>query len=285
MAPLPVLIVGAGGRGRGVYAPLIRDVLSDRLRVVGVVARTEASAKAAAEEIGVPWAVEGDLEDAAFLWEAAGAIICPSSDGNARMARRVAAQGLPFLLETPPAMSVSKAEDLASFVAAQNIAVEVAEQNPRAAEAGFAREVVRSGVLGPVRLVACDLAGYRYHATAVGRALLGMPRGRRAVALRAVFPGLPPHASTVVAGTVEAEGGRLLQVRDGEGLYLPDGPWNSGGWSIYGSKGSLSRGCLRISGETHDVVHEIGEIGGVRFTRAVRAADLRWAADHDCRCH
>jgi len=244
---LPILIVGAGCRA-GIYASLLREQFSDRLRLVGVVSRSRDRAAALAEAEGVPWALEGDLEDAAHAWEAAGAVVCPSSEANARMARRVAAQGRPFLLETPPALEVPEAEALLAFVSAQGLAVEVAEQNPRGAEASHALDVVRSGRIGEVRMVACDLASYRYHATAVGRALLGKPRGRRAVALRARFPDLPEHAATITAGTIEAEGGRILQVRDGEGLYLEEGPWRSGGWSIYGSEGSLIGGRLTIGG-------------------------------------
>jgi len=244
---LSILIVGAGGRG-DLYASIVRERFADRLRVVGVVSRSAGRAAALAREIGVPWALEADLESIATDRGAGGAIVCPSSDANGRMARRVAARGLPFLLETPPALEPAEAESLLGFVEAAGVAVEVAEQNPRGAEATYALSVVRSGRLGDVRLVACDLASHRYHAIAVGRALLGRPRGRRAAALRTVFRDLPPPAATVTAGTIEAEGGRILQLRDGEGLYLPGGPWRSGGWSMYGSKGSLSGGVLRVGG-------------------------------------
>ena len=277
MPPLPVLIVGAGNRA-DLYARLLAECFAAELVLVGFVSRGEARARDAAQRFDVPWATAGDLEDAAFRWGAAGAVICPSSDANATMARRVAAQGLPFLLETPPSLDVAEAESLRDFVAAQGVAVEVAEQNPRGPEAGFAREAVGSGKLGDVRLAACDLAGYRYHATAVGRALLGRPRGRRASALRTVVPGLPPHAASIVAGTIEAEGGRMLQLRESEGIYLPNSPWRSGGWSVYGSRGSLVRDELCIGGTVERVRYESAQVGSVSFTASVACGEVIWTA-------
>jgi predicted dehydrogenase len=275
---LPVLIVGAGARAT-LYSELIRHVLADRLRLVGVVGRSELRARALAEACDVPFALEGDLEDAAFTWSAAGAIVCPSSDANARMARRVAAQGLPLLLETPPSLAVAEAEDLLRFISAQGVAAEVAEQNTRAPEAAFLQTLIRAGLFGDVRLVACDLASYRYHATGVGRALLGKPRGRRAVGLRTRFPDLPEHAATVTVGTIEADGA-LLQVRDGEGLYLPDGPWRSGGWSVYGSRGSWVHGQLRIDGADVPIEHTTAMVNGVDFTGRLGAHGVVWEAAH-----
>ena len=67
-------------------------------------------------------------------------------------------------------------------------------------------------------------------------------------------------------------------MRDGEGLYLANGPWTSGGWSIYGSRGSIVRNHLRIDGVDEEIRYDRAEVDGVGFTRRVEAHGIEWTA-------
>lgn len=237
--PLPVVLVGAGNRGRAVYGPLLQGALARLFRIAGVVSRTEASARRLGEALGVPWSLH--LEEAVARWRPEGAVVCVSSPENASVALRVLALGLPALLETPLALSVPEAARVLTAVRRSGLPVEVAEQNPRAPVPALLLRAVEEGFLGEVRLVASDLGNYRYHAAAVARSLLG--RAHRGIEARAVRVLSRPDRA-LVAGAVTAEGGRAFQYRDGEAAWDPRGPWVRGRFSAYGD-----RGCLVEDGE------------------------------------
>ena len=242
MSRLPVLLVGAGTRASTVYAPLLTEHLADRIALVGVVGRGEQRARALGERLGVPWSTS--LEAAAG-WGAQGAVVAVSSPENAAVAHQVLDRGLAALLETPLALDVSDAEALAARIAEDGAIVEVAEQNPRFPDLAGVIAAVRGGAIGDVRLVASDGAGYRYHAAAVARALLGKGRGRVATGQRAVFPEVDVGRGVVeevLVGTVRCDGG-LFQFRDAEAAWA-GGPWSRGTWRALGTTGEWANGRL-----------------------------------------
>lgn len=265
--PLPVAIVGAGHRSRTVYAPLLTGPLTDRFSLVGVVGRTDFRAPALAREHGVPWSL--DLEDAVG-WGARGLILCVNAHLNGEVALRAAELGLPLLLETPVGWDLPQARAVRDATA--HLPVEVAEQNPRFPEVQLWRAIVAAGELGRVQAVCSDAAGYRYHAAAVARALLGRPAARHATGARTIFAddfGRGCGPEPLVTGAVTTEGGALYQVRDGEPLHL--GAWQRGGWWIAGDRGSLRADALHRRG---------GDSEPVRVER-VSGVATRWACgDH-----
>ena len=231
MSPLPVALVGAGHRAATVYAPLLLGPLSDRFRLVGIVARSDYRVPGLAQGLDLPWGL--DLSDAAD-WGARGLILCASAHANGPLGLQAASLGLPLLLETPLALELPDAIRLAE--ALEGALVEVAEQNPRFGDTLLWRRIVQEGWLGRVQAVASDAAGYRYHAASVARAILGRPHARHAVGLRTVFD--EDHGpEALYAGTLSTEGGAIYQVRDGEALHR--GAWQRGGWWLAGTGGSL----------------------------------------------
>ncbi|HCP45606.1 MAG TPA: hypothetical protein DIU15_06175 [Deltaproteobacteria bacterium] len=238
--PLPVVLVGAGTRARQIYGPLLTGPMATQLKLVAIASRSEDRARSLAEELGVPWSLS--LEEAATDYGARGAIACVSSPDNHTVAHRILDLELPALLETPLALELGDARQLAQRIAQSDVPVEVAEQNPRFPREAFWRRIIEEGFLGEPRLLTSNRAGYRYHATAVARGLLGRPRGQRAVGMRAVFPldlGRGQQVSTVHAGTITTDSNAVFQLTDGEGLHVPASPWLRGGWSVLCDGGSL----------------------------------------------
>ncbi len=270
---LPVVLVGAGQRAASVFGPILKGPLSSRLQLCALVSRGQERAQALAEELSVPCAAS--LEDAIQRHGARGAVVCVSSPENHEIAHQVLDLELPALLETPLALDLDSARELALRVRASDVPVEVAEQNPRFPRQAFWRRVIEEGFIGTPRLVSSDRAGYRYHATAVARSLLGRPPGLQASGRRAVFPidiGRGEQHAAVYTGTISAEHGGIFQVTDGEGLYLADGPWSQGAWSVLGDSGSISGDNTIRSwreGELRSlpIEHCVSTINGVEVTQ------------------
>ena len=246
MSPLPVVLIGAGRRAVTVYGPLIQRWVP-QLQLVGVIGRGEERARAAGDLLGLRWDTE---VEAAPRWGARAAIVAVSSPENATVAHRVLDLSLPALLETPLALNREDAARLAARIDRDDAIVEVAEQNPRFPDVAAVIAAVQSGAIGDVRLVASDGAGYRYHAAAVARALLGRPRGRLAVGQRVVFPEVDVGRGVVeevLVGSVRCDGG-LFQFRDAEAAWS-GGPWSRGTWRALGSAGEWADGRLRGAGK------------------------------------
>jgi len=234
------VLVGAGQRSASVYGPILKGPLSDQLQLCALVARGQERGQALAEQLDVPLA--SDLEQARAKYGARGAVVCVSSPENHKLAHEALDLELPSLIETPLALELQDARALARRIGASDVPVEVAEQNPRFPRQALWRRIIEEGFLGTPRLVVCDRAGYRYHATAVARSLLGRPRAVQATGRRALFPidiGRGEPQAEVFAGTIAADGGGVFQFSDGEGLYLADGPWSQGSWSVLADGGSL----------------------------------------------
>jgi len=240
VAPLPIVLVGAGWRTREFYSPLLCEALADRLKVVGVVSRSEERARSLADELGVPWSL--DLSDS-VVWGARGAVVAVSPDQNHTVASGLVHLGVPALLETPLALSLDDARDLLQVIEGSGLPFEIAEQNPRHLGPRMWKEVIDRGLLGEVRLVGSGGAGYRYHATAVARSLFGRRRGLTAIGMREftnIDLGRGVDREPLYVGAVAVAGGGLFQIRAAEPFYSQDSGWSPQGWSILGDLGGLS---------------------------------------------
>ncbi|MEE2830690.1 MAG: Gfo/Idh/MocA family oxidoreductase [Myxococcota bacterium] len=249
-SPLPLVLVGAGYRAGTMYAPLLCDALSDRVRLVGVVSRSEGRARALAEELSVPWAL--DL-DALKGWGAEGAVVAVSPDQNHEVARGLVDLGVPALLETPLSLKLTDAHDLLTVIEGSGLPFEIAEQNPRHLAARLWARIVEDGLLGELRCVSSDGAGYRYHATALARRLLGQRTALSAVGMRSITGidldrGIPREP--VCVGSIQVGGGAIFQLRSSEAFFVETAGWQQGDWVLLGDKGSLtSSGGVHCQGE------------------------------------
>ncbi len=245
VARLPVVIVGTGTRATALYGPLLSGPLSDRIELRGVIGRSDGPTRALAAALGVPGST--DLAAAAG-WGARGAIVCVSSPENGAVGRAVIDAGLPALLETPLALDPATAADLRDAALRSGLPVAVAEQNPRHLGSRLIIESCRRGVIGEPRVVVTDGAGYRYHALAVARAVLGRPRGRVATGQRVlcddVDVGRGAGPEEILVGTVRAEGGSLVQFRDAEAAWVRCGPWSRGTGRVLGTRGEFVGGSV-----------------------------------------
>jgi hypothetical protein len=204
-------------------------------------------------------------------------ILCVSSPENHLLAHQALDLSLPCLLETPLALQLNDAATLATRVAQTDIPIEVAEQNPRFPQQTFWRRVIEEGFIGTPRLICCDRAGYRYHASAVARSLLGRPQGIQASGRRVLFPidlGRGQNEASIYCGTISSEGGGVFQVSDGEGLHIDAGPWNQGCWTVLADGGSLGNDTEVISWQAGEqrripVQRCTRLIGGVHVTEKI----------------
>ena len=227
------------------YGPLLRGPLKDRIRLVGVVGRGKERAAATGSALDVPWTQ--DLEELQ-TWGARATIVCVSSPENGSVGHAVLQHGLPTLLETPLALDPAQALLLRDVALSSGLPIAVAEQNPRHLGSRLIIESCKRGVIGEPKVVVTDGAGYRYHAVAVARAVLGKTRGRIATGQRVVCPevdvgrGVGPEE--ILIGTVRAEGGGLLQFRDAEAAWVDQGPWSRGTGRVLGTRGEFVGGSV-----------------------------------------
>lgn len=275
MTSLPVVLIGTGSRAR-LHSRVLTAAFRDAIHLVGVVGRSREAAARVGDELGLPWSL---TVDDAVDWGARGAVVAVTCHENARAATDALSLGIPLLLETPLAMTVSEGRELITAIDRAGVPVELAEQNPRAPEARFWSRIVGEGFVGSARLVASDGAGYRYHATAVARAILGRPGGVRASGMRVLTEvdlGRGVDREPLIAGTILTAGGAVVQLREGEGHHLgAEAPWLGGGWHILGDGGSIaSGGRVRRwspSGATDLAVERVGRIiDGVNVTQSLR---------------
>ena len=275
MTPLPVVLIGAGSRAR-LHSRVLTQAFADEVELVGVIGRGEARAAALAAELEVPWSI---TVDHVTSWGARGAVVAVSCHENHHVARQLLSLDLPLLLETPLAMQADDGQGLLDALDGAGVPVELAEQNPRFPEVRFWTRLVEEGFIGEVRMIASDGAGYRYHATAVARVLLGRPEAVRASGMRAltgVDLGRGIEREPLTAGTILTVGGAVVQLREGEGHHLgPEAPWLGGRWHILGDGGSIASGApvrrWSIAGARDVPVERVGRmIDGVDVTQSIR---------------
>ncbi len=113
--PLRVAIIGTARRADYLYGPLVQ-ALPGEVTLVSVWGRSESSAKALGESLGVPWYT--DLERLVRETAPVIGIVSVAYNANGEVGRMAVEAGLHVLLETPIAHRLSEAD--AIIAAAKN---------------------------------------------------------------------------------------------------------------------------------------------------------------------
>ena len=238
-APLPIVIIGAGQRVAQFYLPLLLGPLAERFQVLGLISRGESRVADLARTHELRWSLS--LEDAR-IWGARGAVVAVSPDQNHQLAAQLLDLQLPGLLETPLALSLPDSAGIESLLSSSGLPFQIAEQNTRHLPALLWRELVTRGVIGELRAVTSDGAGYRYHATAVARRLFGSRAGKVATGQR-VFTkidlGRGVSQEPLYSGTIRVDGDGLFHLRASEIFYFESPGWIPGGWQLLGDEGAV----------------------------------------------
>jgi predicted dehydrogenase len=169
MEPIRIAFLGAGRRASYLYRRLIDEI--DEVELVGVWSRSEASARALGEKLGVPW-----FTDMAKLKSETGAvagIVAVSYAANGAVGLEAVSHGFHILTETPVAHDLAEADEIIRTAAEQGVHVEVAEQFHRRPLEQIKLELIKAGVFGTVYSSFNDFAGHGYHGVSVMRSYLG----------------------------------------------------------------------------------------------------------------
>lgn len=167
---LRVAIIGTGSRAGHMYGPLLAGLAAE-VELVAVWGRSEASAKALADLLGVPGFT--DLER--LRREAAPeiGIVCVAGPANGEVGLMAVEAGLHVLLETPIARTLSEADAIIKAAAARGLTIEVAEQFHLRPMEQIKLKLLESGLFGQVYSSFNDFAGHAYHGVSVMRSYLG----------------------------------------------------------------------------------------------------------------
>lgn len=168
---LRVGIVGAGDRVRRIYAPALAAV-SDRIEVIGITSRQQATAEQLAAQTG--WKVFPDPVRMAGEGEADFVIVAVSTGANDAVYRQLARLGRPLFLETPFCWNLRAGRKLLKHMQKAQTTVGLAEQFPFLPQACLQRKVIELGGIGVARTAVNDLADYDYHGVARLRRTLGL---------------------------------------------------------------------------------------------------------------
>lgn len=160
---LRVGIVGAGDRIRRIYAPALAEV-SDRIEVIGITSRRQATAEQLASQTG--WKVFPDPFRMVSEGAADFVIVAVSPGANDAVYPQMAALGCPLLLETPFCWSLRSGRKLLTRMKKAQATVGLAEQFPFLPHAQLMRKVIELGGVGVARTAVNDLAHYDYHGLA-----------------------------------------------------------------------------------------------------------------------
>ena len=172
-------IVGSGWRGE--FFLRLARLLPERLRVTGVVTRTESRGAAVTAEWGVPtFRTTAELlahERPDFV------IVSVPWPVTPEVTRELVAAGVPVLAETPPAPDLAGLRSLWADVGGSGL-VQVAEQYLLMPGHAARLAVVRAGVLGEPTSVQIS-STHLYHAVSLIRGLLGVGHESAEVSARA----------------------------------------------------------------------------------------------------
>lgn len=168
---LRVGIVGAGDRIRRVYAPALAEV-SDRIEVIGITSRRQATAEELATQTG--WKVFPDPTRMVAEAAADFVVVSVSPEANDGLYPQLVNLGCPLFLETPFCWSLRSGRKQLTQMRKARTLVGVAEQFPFLPQARLMRKVVELGGVGVVRSAVNDLAHYDYHGMARLRRTLGI---------------------------------------------------------------------------------------------------------------
>jgi predicted dehydrogenase len=185
---------------------------------VAVWGRSEASARALGESLGVPW-----YTDLARLVRETGAqvgIVSVSYGANGQVGLMAVEAGLHVLLETPIAHDLGEADRIIAAAKERRLKIEVAEQFHRRPLEQIKLKLIAAGLFGRVYSSFNDFAGHGYHGVSVMRSYLGFDARPLQVSGSVHTYDLGPHWSrlsgqtgprqeTQEHGLVEFDGGQV----------------------------------------------------------------------------
>ncbi len=169
MTPLRVAIIGSARRSDYLYGPLIKALPDTEL--VGVWGRSETSAKALGESLGVPHFT--DIHQLMQDCAPEIGIVSVAYGANGEVGLMAVEAGLHVLLETPIAHQLSEADAIIQAAAERQLKIEVAEQFYRRPLEQIKLNLIASGLFGRVHSSFNDFAGHGYHGISVMRSYLG----------------------------------------------------------------------------------------------------------------
>ncbi len=170
LSPLRVAIIGTAARSAYLYVPLLKG-LPDKVNLVAVWGRSEASARRLGEVAGVPWYT--DLDKLVRETAPAIGIVSVAYNANGQAGLMAVEAGLNVLLETPIAHKLSEADAIISAAVLRGLKIEVAEQFHRRPLEQIKLNLLASGLFGRVYSAFNDFAGHGYHGVSVMRSYLG----------------------------------------------------------------------------------------------------------------
>jgi predicted dehydrogenase len=168
-APLRVAIIGTASRSDYLYGPLLQAI--DAVELVAIWGRSEDSARALGQSLGVPW--HTSLERLVRETKPAIGIVSVAYWANGEVGLMAVEAGLHVLLETPIAHHLHEADAIIAAAAERGLKVEVAEQFHRRPLEQIKLKLIGSGLFGRVYSSFNDFAGHGYHGVSVMRSYLG----------------------------------------------------------------------------------------------------------------
>jgi len=211
-----VAIIGTGRRSDYLYGPIVK-AMPERFELVAVWGRSEGSARALGESLGVP--AYTDIDRLVRETAPGIGIVSVNYHANGEAGLMAIEAGLNVLVETPIAHSLTEADAMIAAAERRGLKIEVAEQFHRRPLEQLKLALIRSGLFGRVHSSFNDFAGHGYHGISVMRSYLGFDarpvqvtgavRDYDLAAYRPRFSADTPQHETQEHGLVEFEGGQL----------------------------------------------------------------------------
>ncbi len=167
---IPVVIIGTAARSAYMYGPILQG-LKSHVRLTGVWGRSESSASALGDRLGVRWYTDMDAlvrETRPLL-----GVVCVGRPANGSVARLALDHGLHVLVETPISEDPKQADELIQTARQRSLKIEVAEQFHRRPLEQIKLKLIETGIFGKVYSSFNDFAGHGYHGVSVLRSYLG----------------------------------------------------------------------------------------------------------------
>lgn len=169
MEILRVALIGAGERGVQGYIPIL-EAMAVQYQFVGIYDIDREAAKSVAQHHGVR--AHKDL-DSLFAEEIDFVIIAAPAHLNQNLAIEVAQHDVSLLMETPVAVDLPSADQIARITRVHNIKVEVAETYYRRPHEEIKRLLIQEGTFGQINFAYCRFVGHGYHAVSLLRSYIG----------------------------------------------------------------------------------------------------------------
>jgi len=167
--PLRVALIGSGRRSREVYGPILQSMSG--VELVGIWNRSETSARALGESLGVPFftSMQQMIDETA----PAIGVVSVGYGANGEIGLMAVEHGLHVLLETPIAHDLDEADAIITAAQERGLKVEVAEQYYRYPNQQIKLQLIETGVFGRVHSSFNDFWAHGYHGVSIMRGHLG----------------------------------------------------------------------------------------------------------------